>query len=471
MPEFKGKLGTAWVEIKGDMGSLQKDLKQAKMHTERAAVAMSETIMKHSAGIRAIGAAIAAIGGAVSGALGLAIKTTGEFEQAMANVQSVAGASADELQALSGYARKMGRQTVFSARQSADAMYYLASAGMEVNEIMGSLEATLSLSAATQSELASTTATVAGTLSAYGLAAEEAARVSNVFSAAIAGSQATMDKISTSMQYVGPVAKSMNMSLEETVAVLGSLYNANIDASSAGTSFRSAISRLIKPSKEAQEVLQRLGIEVRDAAGAILPFTNVIRQLEKQGLSTADALTLFGERAGPNMLALVSRGADSLDELQRQITGTNKAAEMAATQVSTFQGQMKILRSAVEELQISIGIRLIPIATQLVKTLKDVVDNVNEWTERHPDLTNALVKFAAVAGPMVAAGGILMLLAPTLISAANAAVQLSIALKGLQAATIASQLASVGGTLALIDSILKRAKKRRSEIKKDKRLS
>ena len=193
-------LGTAFVEIAADQTKLTAGLNKAQSNV--------------AASMRTIGRNMAIAGAAIVAAFGMAIKTASQFEQSMANTASVAGATSEELKKLSDYAREMGEQSVFSASQAADAMYFLASAGMNVDQVMSALKGTLALAAATQSDLAFTAAAVAATLSQFGLEASEADRVANVFAATISMSQATMDKLATSMSYVGPMAKAWECPLK-----------------------------------------------------------------------------------------------------------------------------------------------------------------------------------------------------------------------------------------------------------------
>jgi len=393
------------VNIVGNASKLKNELDKAGGHLSGFATKIGK-----------IGKTATIAGGIMVGAFALTIKTTAKFEQSMANTASVAGATGKELQALSDYARKMGAQSVYSASEAADAMYYLASAGMDTKQVIGALEGTLNLAAATGADLAFTSGTVAAALSQFGLQAEESSRVANVFAATISGSQATIEKLQTSMSYVGPMAKSMGMEIEDVCGILGNLYNAGYDASTAGTSLRMAFTKLIDVSKEGQVTLDKLGVSVTDSAGNMRPFADIIDELGEKGMSTADAIKIFGQRAGPAMLALVSQGSGAITEMTEKVTGTNKAYEMADIQINTFQGSMKLLRSAFEELQITLGTAIIPTITDLTKSLTATLAKISEWTKKNPELTDKIVKWAAgLSAALMVLGPIAMIL-PSLIT-------------------------------------------------------
>ena len=129
---------------------------------------------------------------------GAAVKFGADFEQALMNATSVTGVKGEEIKKVFGemeeIARRMGKTTIFTAKEAADAMYFMASAGWKVDQMGKAIEPTLALAAATQSDLAFTAETVVSTLNQFQLGAEEAVRVADVFANAIGNSQATLER-------------------------------------------------------------------------------------------------------------------------------------------------------------------------------------------------------------------------------------------------------------------------------------
>ena len=382
------------IAIKADTTNLMSGLKAAE-----------GGISNFSRNLANVGKGMTIVGGAITGAFALAIKTASGFEQSMANIASVAGASAEGLRDLTEAARKQGEESVYSASQAADAQYYLASAGMKVDEIIGALAGTMSLAAATQSDLAFTSEAVAATLSQYNLKAEEAGRVSNVFAAGISGSQATMDKLAASMSYVGPIANAMGISLEETVGTLMNLYNAGLDGSAAGTALRMAFAQLLDPTKSTTETMEKLGVAIVDSEGVMRPFKDIIDDLGNAGMTAGDAMQIFGVRAGPGMLALVSQGTGAIQEMTDAVTGTQKATEMTNTQIDTFQGSMKLLKSAFEEFQITLVQDLMPALRPFIEQITEIIKKISDWIKANPELAANITEMAAKIGLACAIGG------------------------------------------------------------------
>ena len=345
------------VKIAADISSLSKGLQTAQKQIQKVSATFTKAGTKLTAGITA---PLMALGGA-------AVKVSQGFEQSMANAASVAGATGDELARMTALAREMGSKTVFSASDAADALYYMASAGYKVDQMADSIQATLNLASATQSDLAFTTDTVISTLNQFQLEANQAERVTNVFASAIGNSMATMEKLSNSMGYVGPVANSLGYEIEEVTGALAVLYNAGYDGSTAGTALRQSLVSLMNPTSAALGVFEELGLSFEDVNPATNDLATIIDRLGAAGMDTSQAMKVFGARAGPGMLALLSAGGDAVRDMTASITGTDKASEMAATQLNTLQGQVKILKSELEEIAISFGDVLIPIIRQFIQ--------------------------------------------------------------------------------------------------------
>jgi len=344
--------GTIYSEVRIALDKLSADVKATQVQFDKIAKGSGTTstntknnFTKAFDGIKL--GAIAAFAG-VTIAVKKAISVFADFEQSLANVGAVSGADAEQMAQLKKAAEDAGLGTAYTASQAADAMYYLASAGYDTNQIIGALDGTLKLAGATQTDMASTAATLAQTLSAYGLQAEDASRVSNVFAASISSSQATMEKLSASMAYAGPVAGALGKSVEETAAALSELYNAGLDGSQAGTILREVFSYLSDSTGPVITKLEKLGVAFEDVNPATHTLAESIGALQKAGLSAADVMSTFGQRAGPGMLVLLKDGEQALDDMTARITGTNQAAEQYSRQMDTLKGSAVKATSAIQ---------------------------------------------------------------------------------------------------------------------------
>ena len=332
----------------------------------------------------------------------VAVKTTMDFEQSLTNAAAVAGATGEQFKEMEKIARDMGATTVFSAKEAADGLYFMASAGWDVDRMGKAIRPTLDLAAATQSDLAFTTETVVSALNAFGLESSEATRVTDAFAGAIGSSQATLEKLSNSMTYIGPIAKSLGWSIEETSAALGLLYDRGIPAATAGTSLRMAMMKLLDPTAKVHKGLKSLGLTIEEVDPRFNSLDKVVEAFGKTTMDAQAMTQIFGARGMTAILKLADAGAPALTDLTDKISRTGTTAEMAERMISTFKGQVKLLTSALTEVAIQIGQIIIPVLRKLIN--EHIMPAVT-WFQELSDTTKKNVvmfaAFMALVGPSI----------------------------------------------------------------------
>nr|WP_243447544.1 phage tail tape measure protein [Clostridium tetani] len=336
-------------------------------------------------------AAVATAGAIMIGGLGIgaAVNNFANFEQGLANVKAISGATAQEMQLLGKEAKRLGAETAWSAKDVTDAEMLLSQAGFKVQETIAALPGLLDMASAGDIQLAEATDIAAGTLRAFGIEASKSAHVADVLALTASRTNSDITGIGESMKYVAPVSKALGVSFEDTSAALGMLADANIKGSQAGTVLRAAFSRLSNPPKKAAGMIKKLGFSAFDAQGKMLPLDNVVGNLKKslEGLTEqqkAQAVsTIFGVESMSGMLALVEQGPKKLKRLSNELQNSDGAAKkMAETRLDSLQGQFTILKSAVEGMNIELGERLAPYAKEFVTW----------FTAKIPDITQGIVK-------------------------------------------------------------------------------
>jgi len=357
-----------------------------------------------------------------SAAIGGLLFVFGRFEQAMARVQAITGASAAEFQKLEGAAEGLGRTTQFTAKQAADAMGYLAVAGFKTTQIVESMPEVLNLAAAGQLDMASASNIAAKIMRGMGIEAKDLGHAVDVLTTAFTTSNTDLNQLGEAMKYVGPVARSMGKSIEDVVADIQVLSDAGIQGGMAGTTLRNAYSRLAGAVPEAKKMLDRLGVATIDANGKLKNTAEIVRDLNKAmgGMGEAERsgviMQIFGQRAGVGMTAMLSEGESAIHKFQKGLVDVGGTAKrIAEIQMATFYGALTRLKSAAEGLGISIGRALAPSITILANGLRRIVSWFDSWS-------SGMKKFIAGLG-----------LAITAVLAIGAS--LSLLLKGLAFAT------------------------------------
>ena len=215
----------------------------------------------------------------IVGGFAAAIKTTGDFDEAMSKVQAVSGATASEVDQLRQKAKEMGETPKFSASESAEALNYMAMAGWKPEQMMNGLAGIMNLAAASGADLGQTSDIVTDALTAFGYKAEDAGHFADILASAASNANTNVEMMGESFKYVAPVAGSMGYSAEDVAVALGLMANSGIKADMAGTSLRNMFQRMTKPTKESQAAIDRLGISLDDGQGNMYTFREVMGQL------------------------------------------------------------------------------------------------------------------------------------------------------------------------------------------------
>ena len=344
------------------------------------------------------------------------VKVGNEFQAQMSRVQAISGATADQLTKMKDQAIQLGAQTAFSAKEAAQGMENLASAGFLVNEIMDAMPGVLDLAAVSGGDVAASSESMASSLRAFGLEATQAGHVADVFARAAADTNAETGDMAEAMKYIAPVAHAMGLSLEETAASIGIMADAGIKGSQAGTTLRGALSRIARPTKAVTKSMEELGISFYDANGNMIPLTDQIGQLKSAtaGLTQEERnrhlVTLYGQESLSGMLALLDAGPEKLDKMtQSLINSDGAAAQMAATMQDNLASKIEQMFGAMESAGIIIQQILEPM-------LAKVVGGITRLIEAFVNMSPIGQKMIVIFGGLVAALGPLLLIVGTAIT-------------------------------------------------------
>lgn len=385
-----GDAGTITVKLRAATTGFQKAIRRAgeeikwlKMKTEEGVGPIARTntaLAKISPSALGAAAGFAALGFAAKKATGI----FADFESGMTRVGAVTNSIGTEsMGAMTTAALEMSKTTEFSARQVADAMGFLGQAGRSANEVISQTPAVLQLASAAMIDVGRAADIVTNVMSGYGLTAAQLTNANNVLVATMTNSNTSLEQLGAAFKFVGPVAKAAGVAFDETSAAIGILGDAGIQGEMAGTAIRGGLVKLINPSKDAAKTIKRLGLDSFITANGVTSLTDVVRQLEKSGATTADMMKIFAQRAGPAMQVLVDRGADAIDRLRKKIELSGNIAErIAGQQLKTLSGQIKIMKSQFEAAAIDIGQTWVPLLKDTLIPLMSKTATFAGWLGR-----------------------------------------------------------------------------------------
>lgn len=343
-----------------------------------------------------IGAAAVTLFAAGSAALVTIGKTAVEtgmvFDSAMSQVAATMGLTQDEIDATGGSfeklrnaATKYGSETAFTATQCAEALNYMALAGYDADTSISMLPNVLSLAAAGSIDLAYASDMITDSQTALGLTLEDTNTLVDQMAKTSSKSNTNVQQLGEAILTVGGTAKYMKGGTEELNMVLGVLADNGIKGSEAGTHLRNMLLSLSSPTKEAQNELKKLGVNIFDASGNMRSFSSIFPELNRAmaGMTDQQKLdafsTLFNTRDIAAATALLGTTTERWTELGDAIIDSQGAAElMAATQLDNLKGDITILTSALEGLEIQISDALSPALREFVQLGTDGLSQLTE---------------------------------------------------------------------------------------------
>lgn len=342
---------------------------------------------------------------AASVALAFPLKGFADFDDQIKQLESLATRGATSLAELREQAKRLGRDTSFTAIDVAGGMTEQARAGFDTDQIAVSTAPLMNLSRATQTELPRAVEIGVGTLRAFKLEASEMERVVNVAVATVNKSAIGMEDYAESMKYAAPAAALMGQSLEETSKQIGVLGNLQIKGSLAGTAIRNALMRIADP--QIRQQIEKFTPVIDPVTGKIKELSRIMQEL---GTATAgeDAATrmnrlalmteMFGLRSAGAAIVLSENIAEGFDEA---FSDPKFAENVAKHMDKGIGGALRRLQSMWEGVTITFGEATESMLTNGMEALTSFLGIVQKLIEKNPQLAKGLL---LIVGGTVALG-------------------------------------------------------------------
>jgi len=387
---------------------------------------------------------------AVADALKECVDTTADFTYTMATVEATSGATQEELNALETQAKEYASNSIFMAQDVADSYQVMAQAGWTAQDMLDGMSGVMNLSAASTEELGDVTNIVVDALTAFGYAASDAGRFADVLAEAAAASNTSVSLMGNSFTQVASTAGAMGYTIEDVASALAVMANNGIKGETAGAALSTALTRMAGGNETATNALNELNVSMMDSSGQARDLGDFLGDLRTafSGLTDEEkinyAYQLAGQRGMKGLLAIVNTADDDWNAMADAIENCNGAAEtMADIQLDTYTGQVQLLKSATEGLEIAVGEKLTPALGNLAEGATDVLNKATEVVGENDAVVSAVTAIATAVGTFTTA--------VTVGTAATAALKAGIALISTTigpAVPIIAAAAAVLGTLA-----------------------
>lgn len=319
-----------------------------------------------------------------------------EFIDTMTTVSAITGSTREQLQMLSETAQSLGLETMFGSQDIASGMKYLAMAGNTVEQVNDMIKGAAYVANATGMELggkggaADLITNVMKTFKIVGDGASEL--VGDQLTKATLSANISMTDLAESIKYSAADMVMLKKELPEVAAMIGTLGNAGIQGSMAGTSLGNMARYLIKafnPKTDAYSFLQRMGLSQQDfvdAQGDLIDFGDIMEKISKgvenlpsidRGKAIGAIFGVRGQRAANAIMNDLEGYRNLLDQIQNNSAGFAKS--IVDKRMNTLAGSIDKVSSAWENLKVAFTEQIGPALMPILNTISQIIEAVREF--------------------------------------------------------------------------------------------
>jgi TP901 family phage tail tape measure protein len=370
---------TAWSASEAADG--MEYLAAAGFNAEQVMAAMPGMLALASSDAVDLGVA-AEIAGATLNGFGLEAAEAGRVADVLAKSAAATNAGVTDMGNAMAYVAPVARATGLSLEETAAAIGIMSNAG-----IKGSMAGTA----------------LRGSLTALMSPSNEAADIMKRYNLQLNTNQAAMNAANTEYEKANSKLNGYKSQLETATQKLKDMKAVGTFSKEQIAQQTASIESLKKSISSQKDEVDKLEKSSENLASqGLVPLNEIVKQFADSGMSTAEIMTIFGDRAGPGMLALIQEGQGGLVDMTAELENSAGAAqEMADLMESGPGGAFRQLEGSIETVSIAIGDALIPALLPLMDIIKGVADWLGSLDKNTLTIIVTIAAFAAAVGPLL----------------------------------------------------------------------
>ncbi|PRT63914.1 phage tail tape measure protein [Streptococcus anginosus] len=377
---------------------------------------LGQGLTKISQGLGRVSSATRGMTTALGAGFAQATRSAVSFENGMKTIQALisddipANKMTSTMDQLSNAVKKYATEYGLSTGEVIEGMTEMIRRGYDVNQTMSAMPHVLEASKASGEGFGTVMHATTAILEQFNLKAEDTQRVTDSLTFVANKTASDFSSLGVAMEYVGPMAATAGISLEETASAIGLLSQRGIEGEKAGTNLRNILTALVKPTKSQARAFQQLGISLDEFRAGNLSLADVLdlARVNTEGLTGAQKAALYSQAVGKTgqagFNALIAQGGDALRRLTQETNNARGATKRMSDQMmESSENQLKKAQAELEVLGIEIGAKLLPILNNLLKEGKNVIDWFKDLSPATQDLILKFILGAAAISPFTGA--------------------------------------------------------------------
>ena len=433
--------------------SLTKEMKNFGSVSAQQIAAAGQKMQDVGGKIESVGKKVSVVSGAAAAAIGVSTKLASEYTDAVAKVGTVADLQSVSLEKLQDDMLQLSTDTGRSAEEIADATYQAISASVNTADAVSFVGTASNLAKAGFMETADAVDVLTTIINAYGLKAEDAARLSDILVQTQNDGKTTVNELSQSMGQVIPLASAYGVNIENLAASYAQLTKNGVATSQAGTYLKSMLNELGNSGSKVAGILQeQTGKSFGQLMNEGMSLGDVLGILNESVNGDSEALAgLWGStEAGTGALSILSAGVNAFNgELGNMANSTGNVANALET-LSTPSEKAKESLNALKNIGIELGSTVLE---ALAPVLEQLAETVKALSEKFSNLSPTTQKVIVVVGLLVAAIGPVILIIGKFASAIGAIMAIAPTLTAVLGA-VKIAFAAIGGPVTIIIALI-----------------
>ena len=354
-----------------------------------------------------------------------AFKAASDFDTSMRQIQSLVGATGEEVEGFKEDVLKLSGETARAPKELADAMFFITSAGLKGAAAVDALEISAKAAAVGMGSTEVIADALTNAINGYGQANLSAAEAGDILAKTVELGKASAAQMAPTLGRLIPIAAEIGVGFDEVGAGMALLTRSSGNAAMSATQLGAVFRTVLAPTMGAKDALDAIGMSVGDLRTGI----------ESDFLGTLDGLrTKLGD-AGLEM-SDVFESSEALSAVL-QLTGDSAAtARGVFDQMGTSTGKldsafktttegpgfkMQEAMATISATMVTIGDSVIPAVLPWIVKIGEAVGAAAEFfgglTGTMQGMVIALGAVLAAAGPVTGAIGGVAAAAPKLVTA------------------------------------------------------
>jgi TP901 family phage tail tape measure protein len=379
---------------------------------------LNSALNKTSSRLKSFGIKAQAIGSKLSKSLtlpltlagGAGIKLAADFDKSMTKIESLVGIAGEEVAKMGETAKQMATDTGRSASEAADALFFITSAGLEGEQAMNVLNASLQAAAVGLGDTATVADLATSAMNAYGADTLGASDATDVLVAAVREGKLESSELAGAMGSVLPIASNMGVSFNEVGAAFAAMSRTGTNAAVASTQLRGILNGLLKPTKDAEDALAGMGLSSAGLRQSLkedgLLATLEILKSNFEGNDQAAARVFGNVRALSGVMDLLGAGVDSTREIfaeMNNVQGATATAFERTSESASFKldKAMVAVRNSLTEVGSVLLTALVPTIQSFTNFITNLTEKFNSLDESTKRTILTIAGIAAAAGPVI----------------------------------------------------------------------